>query len=60
MFNEVQLIRRQAQRGVYEQAIAAAREAARRERELAAGSGDANETAASDASPELADAARRI
>jgi glycosyltransferase involved in cell wall biosynthesis len=59
MFNEVRLIRRQAQSGLYREAIAAAREAAQQRAEPAAGAVVQGQ-AASDVSRELADAARRI
>ncbi len=58
MFNEVRLIRQQARKGVYRQAIAAAQAAASRAEETVA---HTSETAAeSDISPELASASRRI
>lgn len=60
MFNEVRLIRRQARDGVYQQAIKAAREVAKRERELAVHATINNAAPASDASPELADATHRM
>jgi glycosyltransferase involved in cell wall biosynthesis len=60
MMNEVRAIRRQARDGHYQQAIAAAREAANREKLSSAPTSNQEQAAASDASPELADAARRI
>ena len=63
MFNELRLIRRNERLGQYQRAINATREAVMRSRELDAGvddDNDDNNAAASDASPELADAARRI
>lgn len=58
MFNEVRSIRSLARKGHYRQAISAASEAARRQREIAAVK-DADASADSDVSTELADAARR-
>jgi dolichyl-phosphate beta-glucosyltransferase len=60
MTNEVRAIRRQARKGHYQQAIAAAREARGREKLSSNATGNQEQSAASDASPELADAARRI
>lgn len=60
MFNEVRLIRRQARGGHYRQAVEAAREAARQERESSADANAGHDTARSDLSPELADAGGRI
>jgi glycosyltransferase involved in cell wall biosynthesis len=60
MFNEVRLIRRQAREGHYQQAIAAAREAARQKAKTTGDNGESGAASPSDVSPELADAARRI
>jgi glycosyltransferase involved in cell wall biosynthesis len=60
MFNEVRLIRRQARDGYYQQAIASSREAARQKEMIAVDKSESGAGAASDVSPELADAARRI
>lgn len=60
MTNEVRAIRRQARDGHYQQAIAAAQAASNQEKRLSSTASSRDETAASDASPELADAARRI
>jgi hypothetical protein len=60
MTNEVRAIRRQARAGHYNQAIVAARETANLEKLSSAAAANQEQTAPSDASPELADAARRI
>ena len=60
MFNEVRLIRRQARRGVYDEAIRATREIAARVRKEGPLSLPGQTPPESDASPELASAARRI
>jgi glycosyltransferase involved in cell wall biosynthesis len=60
MTNEVRAIRRQARKGHYQQAIAEARDARGREKLSSAATANQEQSAASDASPELADAARRI
>ncbi|HEY0404222.1 MAG TPA: dolichyl-phosphate beta-glucosyltransferase [Pyrinomonadaceae bacterium] len=60
MTNEVRAIRRQARAGHYNQAIAVARETANLEKLSSAAAANQEQTAPSDASPELADAARRI
>jgi glycosyltransferase involved in cell wall biosynthesis len=59
MFNEVGLIRRQARKGVYKQAVAAAQRAAASSEEERTANGT-GAPAESDISPELASASRRI
>ena len=60
MFNEVRLIRRQARRGLYDEAIQRTREIAARVRDTGPLTLPGEHPPESDASPELASAARRI